>query len=179
MAAEVYSVETIEDPDTLKCLVRAYLCHELHELRAVSGIALDLEDLVEKTFYHIDDYLPPKGRLLLAREASGSLLGCVFLKMIRPDAAEVKRLYVRPEARGTGLGRRLMIGVLAAARDLGAASVLLDTGTYDTAAHALYRNLGFRDIEYYPEGENDPALSPYLRYMQLDLRPDVRTREDQ
>ena len=179
MAAEVYPVETIGDPDALRDLVRAYLDHELRELRAVSGIELNLEDLIEKTFDRIDDYLPPKGRLRLAREASGPLLGCVFLKMIRPDAAEVKRLYVRPEARGTGLGRRLMTGALADARDLGAASVLLDTGIYDTAAHALYRKLGFRDIEHYPEGENDPALSPYLRYMQLDLGPDARTAEGQ
>jgi len=173
VTAEIHSIETVEDPDALKDLVRAYLAHELRELRAVSGTELDLEDLVGTTFDHIADYLPPRGRLHLARAAEGPPLGCVFLKMIRPDAAEVKRLYVRPEARGTGLGRRLMTGILADARDLGAVSVLLDTGIYDTAAHALYEKLGFRDIAYYPEGENDPVLAPYLRYMQLDFDPDL------
>ena len=62
-----------------------------------------------------------------------------------------------------------MESVLAKAQNLSATSVLLDTGIYDTAAQALYRNLGFREIEYYPEGENDPKLQPYLVYMQLDF----------
>ena len=171
MSVEVHSVTEVEDPAALRVLVRAYLSHELRELRKVSGIDLDLEELVGATFDHIEDYLPPQGRLHLARGRDGPPLGCVFLRMIRPDAAEVKRLFVRREARGTGLGRRLMEGILADARNMGAASVLLDTGIYDTAAHVLYRKLGFRDIDYYPEGENDPALAPYLRYMQLDFNP--------
>jgi GNAT superfamily N-acetyltransferase len=169
MSAEIRSIEIVERPEELRGLVRAYLAHELRELKAVSGISLDLEDLVAKTFDQLDEYLPPRGRLHLASDADGKLIGCVFLKMIRSDAAEVKRLYVRPEARGIGLGRELMAGVLADARSLGAGHVLLDTGIYDTAAHALYGKLGFREIDYYPEGENDPTLGPYLCYMQLDF----------
>ena len=171
MPAEIRSVETVENPVELKELVRAYLAHELSELHAVSGIRLDLEELVSTTFDHVDEYLPPQGRLHLATNADSQLIGCVFLKMIRPDAAEVKRLYVRPAARGTGLGRKLMTGILADARSLGAACVLLDTGVYDTAAQALYGKLGFREIDYYPEGESDPMFAPYLCYMQLDFGP--------
>ena len=169
MSAEIRSIEIVERPEELRDLVRVYLAHELRELKAVSGIGLDLEELVTKTFDQIDDYLPPHGRLRLASDPDGKLIGCVFLKMIRSNAAEVKRLYVRPEARGIGLGRELMAGILADARSLGAEHVLLDTGIYDTAAHALYGKIGFRKIDYYPEGENDPTLGPYLCYMQLDF----------
>jgi ribosomal protein S18 acetylase RimI-like enzyme len=169
MSVEIRPVEIIESPDQLKELVHEYLDHEIRELRAISGIDLDIDELVSSTFDHIDEYLPPSGCLHLAINSDDRFQGCVFLKMIRTDACEVKRLYVRPEARGMGLGRMLMESILANAKSLGAGSVLLDTGVYDTAAQALYRKLGFRNIDYYPEGENDPTLQPYLLYMQLDF----------
>lgn len=169
MSVEVRPARTGETDDRLRALVRDYLDHEISELHRVSGIVLDSDELVANTFDHIGEYLPPDGALHLAIDADHDILGCVFLKMIRTDACEIKRLYVRPSARGAGLGRRLMQSILDDARQLGAARVLLDTGIYDTAAQALYRKLGFRQIEYYPEGENDPALQPYLVYMQLDM----------
>lgn len=168
MPVEIRSLQTVSNPEALRALVSAYLAHELKELEAVSGLAYELGPLVAATFDHLDDYLPPRGRLRVAEDGGGALIGCVFLKMIRADAAEVKRLYVRPEARGQGLGRRLVTGILDEAREMGAARVLLDTGVYDTAAHRLYESLGFRDIGAYPESENDPELAPFLRYMQLD-----------
>ena len=169
MAAEIRSLDSVDHAPGLKALVRAYLSHELQQLKEVSGLALDLDTLLANTFDKVDSYLPPEGRLLVATERDGNEVGCVFLKMIRPDAAEIKRLYVVPGARGLGLGRRLMDDLLDQARTLGAKSILLDTGVYDVAAQALYRKLGFYEIDYYPEGENDPELTPYLVYMQLDL----------
>ena len=169
MSADICSLEAADRAPGLRGLVRAYLAHELKQLKKVSGLDLDLDTLVANTFDKVNNYLPPQGRLLIAVDAEGTEIGCVFLKMIRPDAAEVKRLYVVPEARGTGLGRKLMDTLLDEAKTLGARSVLLDTGVYDTAAQALYRKLGFYEIEYYPEGENDPELAPYLVYLQLEL----------
>lgn len=169
MTARINSLTGTGDTDALRALVRDFLADELRQLRAVSGLEPDLDALVSGTFDHIADYLPPRGRVLVAQGADGALQGCVFLKMIRPDAAEIKRLFVRPSARGTGLGRRLTEHLIRDARDLGAARVLLDTGIYDTAAHALYDRLGFRRIGPYPESENDAELEPYLLYFQLDL----------
>ncbi|MCV2887735.1 GNAT family N-acetyltransferase [Ruegeria aquimaris] len=165
----IRALETLEHSGQLRALVREYLAHELTELKRVSGLELDLDVLVANTFDDIDAYLPPTGRLFLAMGEGEKLLGCVFLKRIRPDAGEVKRLYVLPSARGLGLGRSLMEGLLREARHMGARSMLLDTGIYDTEAQELYRKLGFREIGYYPEGENDPELIPYLVYMQLDF----------
>lgn len=166
---DIHSLSRLEHEAQLRDLVREYLEHEIAELRAVSGLDLDVNELLSNTFDHIEDYLPPGGGLHIAIDDDGTLQGCVFLKMIRPDACEVKRLYVRPASRGLGLGRKLMASILVHAKGHGATSVLLDTGVYDTAAQHLYRSLGFRQIDSYPEGESDPEVLPYLLFMQLDL----------
>lgn len=169
LSIDIRSAERVDDPEALRAIVREYLDVVLPGFAALSGRQFATEDLAAQTFDNIDAYLPPRGRLLLAEADDGALLGTAFLKRIRPDAAEIKRLYVRPAARGTGLGQRLMERVIAEAAVLGATALLLDTGQHLTASQRLYERLGFRDIPPYPESENDPALAPYLRYMQRDL----------
>ena len=169
MQTRIRSLGTDERPEGLRALVTDFLAGELEQLHAVSGLRPDLQALVAATFDNIGAYLPPSGQVHVAQDAGGALMGCVFLKMIRADTAEIKRLYVRPAARGTGLGRGLMDSILTSARDLGAVRVVLDTGVYDEAAHALYDTLGFRRTGPYPESENGADLQPYLLYFQLDL----------
>ena len=93
-------------------------------------------------------YGPPRGVLLLAEMKDG-WAGCVAVRPIDGAICELKRLYVRPAYRGTGLGRRLMESTLRAARDLGYTRIRLDTLPEMAAAQRLYEDLGFRDIPAY------------------------------
>ncbi len=97
-------------------------------------------------------YAPPDGRLLLAVADDGSVAGCVALRRFSEDAAEGKRLYVRPAFRGSGLGRALVDCVIAEARSAGYRRFLLDTLPRMGDATRLYRALGFYEVPRY--GDN-------------------------
>jgi putative acetyltransferase len=94
------------------------------------------------------DYAPPSGCLLLALE-DGNAAGCVGLRRIDDERCEMKRLYVRPEYRGEGLGRVLAEKVVAEARIVGYRSMYLDTLPVMKEAQALYQSLGFSDCAPY------------------------------
>jgi putative acetyltransferase len=76
----------------------------------------------------------------------GVPVGCGALRLLDAETAELKRMYVAPTARGTGLGRRLVTALEAVARALGVRRLVLETGVRQEAALALYRATGFHPI---------------------------------
>ena len=110
------------------------------------------------------DYAPPKGGLWVATSNREEALGCVALRRLGPGIGEMKRLYVRPECRGTGLGKRLTVKVLEEARSIGYQRIRLDTTPEMAGAIRLYESLGFTRISPYRPNPVEGAL-----YMEIEL----------
>ena len=110
------------------------------------------------------DYTPSQGRLLLALCGSEPA-GCVALHSLEPGIGEIKRLYVRPQFRGSGIGKMLTNTVISEAKSIGYKKVRLDTVEPKMKnAVGLYRALGFREIEPYRPNPIEGAM-----YMELEL----------
>ena len=107
-------------------------------------------------------YAPPEGRLFIAYDAE-TPVGCVALRKIGEGTCEMKRLYLRPSSRGTGLGRQLAGLVIEAAREIGYQKMRLDTLASMKPATALYQSLGFQRIAPYYDNPSDCAVFMELR----------------
>ena len=109
-------------------------------------------------------YAPPEGRLLLA-ESDGKVVGGVGLRRYSGTACEMKRLFVRPEGRGTGAGAALVTAVIEAARDASYSEMLLDTLEGMVAARGLYMRAGFQLTENYNDNPTENVV-----HLRLDLQ---------
>ena len=127
------------------------------EYERAIGVDLCFQGFAEELATLPGAYAPPRGRILLAL-LDDEPVGCVALRPVTDDVAEMKRLYVREPARKFGLGHRLARAIVDAARDLGYRAMRLDTLPSMTAAIALYRSLGFVEIPPYRDNPVPGAL---------------------
>jgi len=135
------------------------------EYAASLGIDLSFQDFESEVSSLPGVYAPPSGRLLLLlTESSREPAGCVALRRIDDTICEMKRLYLRPQFRGSGAGTALANAVIHAAREIGYSRMRLDTLPQMHDAQALYVRLGFREISPYCF---NPI--PGTRYFELDL----------
>lgn len=116
----------------------------------------ELKDLSKK-------YGPPFGRLYIVF-IDGKAAGCIGLKRLDDCSCEMKRLYVKPEFRSSGIGHQLVNKIIVEAKEIGYSSMRLDTLPFLSSAINLYKSLGF----YETAGYNDSPMDSSI-YMQLDL----------
>lgn len=113
--------------------------------------------------------LGPRGRLLVARMGS-EVVGVGALKPVDPTVGEIKRMYVRPLARGHGVGRAILERLLADARAIGYQTARLETAVFMREAHALYRSLGFQDRPMFDRAEASlSGIEAFVLFMELRL----------
>jgi len=136
------------------------------EYAASLGFDLCFQDFEKELRELPGEYAPPDGCLLLAHDGEKAL-GCVALRRIDKQTCEMKRLYVRPKARGQRLGRKLAEAVIAEARRIGYHRMRLDTLPSMSEAIALYQTLGFRETAAYRYNPMPGAI-----FMELELVPE-------
>ncbi len=169
MTVKFAFVDHLPDPATFEALMREYYTVMGAKLVAAGGPEVSPDDLARDTLAHMDTLLPPHGRTLLAHDSAGNLIGCGVIRKVRDDAAELKRMFVRPEAQGLGLGRRLFEMRLEEARNMGCRVVYADTVKGNRAMLSMYEKLGFDYVPRYPENGNPPEFDPYLVYLSREL----------
>jgi GNAT superfamily N-acetyltransferase len=119
-------------------------------------------------------YAPPMGELMLACSPAGDALGCVAVRPLEGIAVcEMKRLYVRPVARGLGIGAALVAAIIKSAEKLGYAEMKLDTLPSMPEAFALYKRCGFLEIPAY---YHNPV--PGTVYLGKPLSPQAPAGQD-
>lgn len=109
------------------------------------------------------DYAPPSGALLIAL-VDGVPAGCVAVRPIEDGICEMKRLFVRPQFRGLGLGRTLARTVIQESRGIGYTRMRLDTLDFLNSAIHIYKSFGFREIESYYQNPLEGVM-----YWELNL----------
>jgi putative acetyltransferase len=133
------------------------------EYIASPSVSLEFQDYEPEFASLPGKYAAPEGRLLLAWK-DGNVVGCAALRKVDGSICEMKRVYIRPAARGEGLGRRLIESILAEAREAGYSRICLDVLPEFVAAQGIYESLGFRPAP--PIGFN-PV--PGTKFLGLDL----------
>ena len=151
-------LETVTDGENLVQVHNLFV-----EYQKYLGIDLCFQNFDQELASLPGDYAPPEGRLLLAWWDS-KIAGCVALRKITPEVCEMKRLFIRPEFRGKGIGRKLAIAIIEEAIKIGYKKMRLDTLPVMEEAIALYKRLGFKETEAYRYNPVNGAM-----YMELNL----------
>ncbi|HEV2389096.1 MAG TPA: GNAT family N-acetyltransferase [Nitrososphaerales archaeon] len=153
---EVREAKTTSEISSARELIREY--------SSSLGIDLSYENFEQEMAAFPAPYNRPHGRVFLAMDGREAI-GVVGVRRLSGLTCELKRMYVRPEFRGLGIGRKLAGRAIEEARDIGYVRMRLDTLSRLKEAVSLYASLGFREIVPYKVNPNKGVV-----YLELDLQ---------
>jgi GNAT superfamily N-acetyltransferase len=165
---EIFQASVPQDFEEVNKLTYEYLVWTKTKMKEQCKEDLDIESMLAYSMSELKTYMPPEGRLLLAKIDS-SVVGVAFLRRIDIKTCEIKRMFVQPGYRGKRIGYNLLTNLISSARDSGYSEVLLDSGKFMSHAHDLYRTFGFKDIEKYPQSEVGENYETHMVFMSLAL----------
>ena len=173
---QMYSIELCEVPperEAMDALLQAYYDLMIDRLKSVGAEAEDEGQIAIAEFWaEIRKVMPPEGRLYVARDAVGALVGTGSLKRVGADQGELKRLFVRSEARGSGLGRRLVLQRIEDAKAMGLRELIVDTLSPNVEMRRLYASLGFEECAPFEESSTvrmAPQLLPHMVFFRKEV----------
>jgi GNAT superfamily N-acetyltransferase len=150
MTIDLVAVDDAATREAARRLIAEYLRWLASIAAASYGLSFDVDAMVASDIEDQAKFYPPSGRFYVIRRA-GANVGVGCLKRLTPSVAEIQRMYVQPHVRGVGAGRLLLQQLLSDARAIGYEAVRLESLKFLSAAHALYRSVGFAEITPYAE----------------------------
>jgi GNAT superfamily N-acetyltransferase len=164
----IQDADSVRDLAIVERLWRDYLTWGNDEMQTLLGFRLPVSESIARDIASISKFAPPDGRLLLAWVDNVSV-ATAALQRLTDDTAEIKRMYVQPDQRRGGIGRAMLNELLITAKAAGHRRVRLDSPSFMTDAHRLYRSAGFVDIEPYSESEIPDQFKEHWLFMELQL----------
>jgi GNAT superfamily N-acetyltransferase len=167
MTIELVAVDDAATRGAARHLIAEYLRWIASFAAASYGLSFDVDAMVASDIEDRAKFYPPSGRFYVIRRGDANVgVGC--LKRITPSVAEIQRMYVQPHVRGVGAGRLMLQQLLSDARAIGFESVRLESLKFLSAAHALYKSVGFAEITPY-------ADNSMTKYQPLDTMDTYRS----
>jgi ribosomal protein S18 acetylase RimI-like enzyme len=167
LGVQIREVQSDADVAKVADLMAAYPTWGAQQLREQYGVE-EAPANPAQVAEGLSSYKGPGGMIVLA-EMDDRPFGVAALRRLPDGAAEIKRMYVLPEARSLHIGSRMLDHLVASALDIGASVVRLDTAAFMVEAHRLYRSRGFSECPPYEGTEIAPDLHEHWLFFERKL----------
>ncbi len=170
-------IESANTPD-FQAIAFSLVWEYLQESNALSikkcGFDFDIETMIDQFHHEFDIYIPPKGLLFLIY-VDGRCVGLGGLKELSEKRAELKRLYLRPQYRGNGIGKKLLFRLMEYAEQRGYQKLLLEGACFQERAYHLCKKEGFYEIPPFDEIESPQPFHSFIYCMEYTFPQKVVT----
>ena len=158
-----HQVKSQQHKTKASALIREYLDYLNLKVQHNYGLEFDVDAMVDSDLTDDDKFSPPNGRFYLVK-FNNQTAGVGCLKKLQNRVGEIQRMYVLPEFRGHGIGRAIVNRLVDDARLIGYSKLKLESLEFLNSAHALYRSIGFKEINPYAKN----SMASFQAQEQLD-----------